>query len=371
MEKSEHMNLITGNLISLFLLGLVIILVLFDTMRNKSTRYFLYVLCIAAIESTLEIITVVDTANTLTSATVCRIANGLGFALAPFVGYYMLAIVISKTPYNRYLNMLRVPLIINVILSISSIWLGLIFIVTKDNIYSRGPLFSVQFFINFFYIFTYALLDYSNKKHYMLDDRICLSLNYILLVVGIFMQILHPNSLIIWASVSICLVFYYITSLNIKLRRDSLTCVFNRGMYQRAIEGLNRRSTITVIIIDINNFKTINDTHGHIFGDEVLTTAAKTIENHFIEYGYTYRIGGDEFSVLCKIPSITSIESIFNEIEEDLIPLKEIVNIPTLISYGYSQYNHTSFKDISNTIKEADFNMYENKRQAKGKIINF
>lgn len=367
------MNLITGNLITLFPLALVIFLVLFDTIaNNKPTKYFLYAVSITAIESILEIITVVNTANTFNAAVVSAIANSLGFSLASFVGYFMLLIVIDKTPLEKYRKLLKLPLIFNIMFSLSSIWTGLVFMVTPDNNYSRGPLFMVQFIVNICYILLFIIISFSEKKKrkQLLDDKVCFWVNCLLVIAGIFLQVLYPNILLIWVSVSIYMVFCYITTLNIQLKRDPLTNVFNRRTYQNNLNRLNGKQAATIINIDINNFKTINDTFGHAFGDEVLIVTSEALQNSFENFGYTYRIGGDEFSILTNnhLPS-EAIYEIFLSIETTLHPLKERLKFTTLFSYGHYNYDPKTCDDIHEAEKYADQLMYTHKNEFKAKMI--
>ncbi len=365
------MNLI-GNLITLFPLILVIFLVLFDPMTDKTTKYFSYALFITAIESILEIVTALNTSNTYTAAVISHLANAIGFSLAPLVGFYMLSIGISKTSFEKYRNLLKVPLIVNIALCISSIWLGLVFSVTPDNVYTRGPLFPVQFFISLGYTLFFIIISFSKKKKYIIDDLICFGVNFILILIGISIQILQPKLLLIWSSVSIGLMFYFICTQNMKLRRDALTNVLNRYMYQCSLACFNNRKRITIVNIDINDFKTINDTYGHAFGDKVLKAAAEALQKEFEDFGYTYRLGGDEFCILAKNHlSNETLTEIFLAIEEDLKPLKEHIKFTTLFSYGHYHYDPKTCHDIHESVKVADQYMYQHKKDSKSDVVNF
>ena len=86
--------------------------------------------------------------------------------------------------------------------------------------------------------------------------------------------------------------------------RDSLTRLLNKHTARlKAKEYLNQlpgRTNCALLIIDLDNFKFINDQHGHMVGDSVLTQCAKKIKNHFRPHDLVARIGGDEFMVLMK-----------------------------------------------------------------------
>ncbi|MDF2549650.1 MAG: pleD, partial [Chlamydiales bacterium] len=86
--------------------------------------------------------------------------------------------------------------------------------------------------------------------------------------------------------------------------KDSLTHVYNRKMLQEVCNGhspcLNKSSLSKVcsLMIDIDHFKSINDTFGHLVGDEVLIELAKRLQDHLRKNDLVFRLGGDEFLVL-------------------------------------------------------------------------
>lgn len=88
-----------------------------------------------------------------------------------------------------------------------------------------------------------------------------------------------------------------------KAERDSLTDLYNKAKMRKLVEKHIRQADDTegaFIIIDIDDFKTINDTCGHLYGDEVLIKIANTILISAGMEDYAGRIGGDEFCVFCR-----------------------------------------------------------------------
>ena len=89
-------------------------------------------------------------------------------------------------------------------------------------------------------------------------------------------------------------------SLEYKATRDPLTGVYNREVTIKKIEKFingNRNGRHALMFIDIDNFKNVNDNHGHLVGDRVLTHAIDSIRDVFIEGEIIGRIGGDEFTI--------------------------------------------------------------------------
>lgn len=95
-------------------------------------------------------------------------------------------------------------------------------------------------------------------------------------------------------------------AINQKLKLDQMTGILNKTSTQEAIEQYltvcnpEQKSKQALFAIDTDNFKNVNDTLGHMFGDEVIQLVAKTLRNTFKEGDIVGRIGGDEFMVLMK-----------------------------------------------------------------------
>jgi diguanylate cyclase (GGDEF)-like protein/PAS domain S-box-containing protein len=103
-----------------------------------------------------------------------------------------------------------------------------------------------------------------------------------------------------------------------KTRRDSLTNIYNKGTTEQEvkdyIDGNGKESTHAFMIIDIDDFKGINDKLGHIVGDEALKTISEKLKRVFRTSDTVGRIGGDEFVIFAK--DITSEEMAFEKAED-------------------------------------------------------
>ncbi len=92
--------------------------------------------------------------------------------------------------------------------------------------------------------------------------------------------------------------------LQIQAEQDSLTNIYNahtaRKKAEEYLENLDPEADCAMLIIDLDDFKSINDRYGHMFGDKVLVKSAQTIKNMFRSQDIVGRIGGEEFLVLMK-----------------------------------------------------------------------
>lgn len=151
--------------------------------------------------------------------------------------------------------------------------------------------------------------------------------------------------------------FYYY---QITMYVDYLTKLLNQRSYKTYLENVS--FPVVILLFDVDNFKSINDNLGHVFGDTVLSFVGKTIKEVYSNYGYCYRIGGDEFCViLTKYDSVKELNNVFTD-KLDKMRQSE-PNLP-YVSVG-SAYFEPGYQDISDAVKLADENLYLQKSKLK------
>lgn len=154
-----------------------------------------------------------------------------------------------------------------------------------------------------------------------------------------------------------------------RAHHDSLTELANRSLFHdrlgSAVRAAHRyRTSLALLFMDINDFKSINDTHGHSVGDRVLCEIARRLERCVRETDTVARIGGDEFTVLLTdIPSDDAVskkvEQIINVMAEPLAPEFGSVKMPSC-SIGVACYP-VDGEDVDTLLSHADNNMYRSK----------
>ena len=155
---------------------------------------------------------------------------------------------------------------------------------------------------------------------------------------------------------------------------DSLTKLPNRIALTNDIqEHVKQQESITaaLMIIDIDNFKYINDTLGHHFGDEFLIEIAKIFLNLSSQSIRVYRIGGDEFAFLvtASMPQIEMVaQEIMNCFHKPIYMDK--IKIHTTLSMGIAVYPFAG-KTVQQLLKNADIAMYEAKQRGKERYVFF
>ena len=151
-------------------------------------------------------------------------------------------------------------------------------------------------------------------------------------------------------------------------QKDHLTGAVNRRHFQELAEAELARSArygrpLTLVYIDLDNFKTVNDQLGHEIGDEVLTTVVSTLRENLRKPDVVARIGGDEFLVLMPETSSEQAETVIERILERTRDRMRAQDWPVGMSIGAVT---TSEKlEVAELLKRADAQMYRSKRGGK------
>ncbi len=162
-----------------------------------------------------------------------------------------------------------------------------------------------------------------------------------------------------------------------KAERDALTKLYNKGTTESIIENhLSRcpeNSLCALLIIDIDDFKIVNDTRGHLFGDAFLMEIAGKIQTLFRSGDVVGRIGGDEFIAFIRdIPDMRIATEKARQVIENFHSL-DVFNeddAETSCSIGIACYPDHA-RDFHELYKRADYALYQAKRQGKNQYVIF
>lgn len=153
---------------------------------------------------------------------------------------------------------------------------------------------------------------------------------------------------------------------------DELTGLYNRKKYTKHIAELleefkRYKTTFSLLIIDLDNFKSVNDTYGHAKGDEVLIEISAIFKSMTRTNDYAYRIGGEEFAILVtntnKEGAVIMAENIRTSIESAHFLKERRVTI----SIGVAEV--IDIDSVDTLFKRADDNLYYAKQHGRNKVI--
>jgi diguanylate cyclase (GGDEF)-like protein len=158
-----------------------------------------------------------------------------------------------------------------------------------------------------------------------------------------------------------------------KSKYDHLTNLMNRRYMMEVLEKRHNNSSKSgiccgVLMMDIDNFKGVNDEYGHPVGDKVLIDVSKTILNILDNRGKAARWGGEEFLVLLDSCEATVCSEIAEEIRSNVELLGTLGERKITISIGVACPSGKD--DISEILKNADKNLYEAKARGKNRVVS-
>jgi len=153
----------------------------------------------------------------------------------------------------------------------------------------------------------------------------------------------------------------YLTEMALK---DEMTGLYNKRFFEFIIDRYKSEDMeIGIIFLDLDNFKRINDTYGHLFGDEVIKKVANVIKQSIRDIDYAFRFGGDEFVIMIFADS-NVLSKVAKRIVNKIHNASIKNNIKLECSLGFA-HRPTDSEDLEKVLKIADKRMYENKKAVK------
>ncbi|KJU84513.1 sensory box/GGDEF family protein [Candidatus Magnetobacterium bavaricum] len=159
---------------------------------------------------------------------------------------------------------------------------------------------------------------------------------------------------------------------------DGLTGIYNRLYIEKLLEKEFDKASayntpFSVVMFDLDHFKRVNDTYGHLAGDDVLKSVAKTVGNHIRQTDVLGRYGGEEFLII--VPDMPQSELILfcqqirASVEKTAIQYEEIEIMVTL-SIGIATYRG-DMRDYFQVIHEADIALYQSKKLGRNRVTAY
>lgn len=289
--------------------------------------------------------------------------NILGFSLSPLIPI-VLALIFDDAILKKH-RMILVPTIINIVACLLSSVQDVIFFIDAHNTYVRGKYFYI-FVIVYCVNFVFLVLCTGNVgyKHNYPMKRKLMAL-FLFTLIGTSVQILYPAIYLSWHSVTLALFLYFFIMSDFDTSFDTLTGLYNRSTFDKTSEEISQRPPYTVVILDINDFKRINDTYGHDYGDQVIKKVATIIRTVFHKPYTCFRYGGDEFAIVTTVIDEESLKQRLHEMTSTFEKQRTEGLVLPSVSYGYSIAPHGSAGAFKERLREADERMYQYKKACK------
>lgn len=258
---------------------------------------------------------------------------------------------------------------------ILSQFFGWYYTIGADNIYRRGPLFWLPVFVSFILAAAAFALVIANRKKTEKKHFVSLLLFPVPPLVCIVLQIIYYGTSLILNGVALSILIVFVTIQNQHINTDYLTGAYNRkGLetyIRQKINASTENKTFAAMLLDLDNFKSINDSFGHNTGDHVLATSTGLLKSCLRSEDFIARFGGDEFYIILNISQPDELEAVACRIRDCFISHNESGAEPYRISFsmGYAVYDFHSHLSTEEFHAQLDRLMYANKRIGKDPTI--
>lgn len=271
---------------------------------------------------------------------------------------------------HRIYRLMAIPCAAVIVSVIVNLFTPVFFTVSADNIYDRTELYFIPYAITYFYLLFGMANVFKNRKKTGKYLFLPVLIFLIPVFIGSTLQVVFYGISLIWVGVAVGLTSLYTNVQNEISTTDPLSGLYTRqhmSLYlSSAVNQLSGTWRIAGIMLDIDRFKSINDSFGHLTGDDAIKSAGELLHKVIPENGIAARYAGDEFIIVIKIQSEDEITALIRRIESET----ERFNASNQKQYrlefsiGYSVYGKDDTAD--EFLGRMDKEMYKEKRRKFG-----
>ncbi len=370
------MNLQGNVIINVYSIAILIIIGFhsFKDDEKGSCRYKLYfmMLQVTILMLVVDIFSRFDGMSNTLYPIFNYIGNLLIFILNPILpSIWLLYVHYQVFPEDKQTKLIYLLLTINIIniaMVVLTQFFGWYYYIDSQNIYHRGPLFYISCSFTVVLIISAFATIVINRN--IIAKKYYYSLVFFAIppFIGVILQIVIYGISIMLNSVVLSLLIVFLNIQNHSMYIDYLTGVNNRRKLDEYMEkkvlSSTKYKTFSAIMIDLNNFKCINDNFGHDMGDVALQISAKILNSCVRSNDFIARYGGDEFYIVLETYNINDLEIIVDRIKTAVEVFNESSNQPYSLGFsmGYAVYDYNTHMTVEEFQKYIDLLMYGNKQ---------
>jgi diguanylate cyclase (GGDEF)-like protein len=244
------------------------------------------------------------------------------------------------------------------------------FSISADNHYTPGKFYLLRLIISYFpLVLCFSDIAFS-AKHFTLSRVYSIIFFGILVASGSVADILLRSSNLMWPCFAAAMLYFYFFIVQSDSKLDSLTGLGNRFSFNEFIEKLSRssaRESYSIVMIDMDHFKEINDTLGHLEGDNALRDMVSIIKSCIRESDLAVRYGGDEF--VLAVRAEYDVTKLIERIKTAMEHQNNNAHRPYKLrmSYGWDVFTPGGNRSIKEFLSHVDSLMYRDKMENRRK----
>lgn len=272
----------------------------------------------------------------------------------------------TKIKINRILFLF--PLGVLIILAVINIFVPIYFDISAEGFnYVEKPMSNFVNAFAVFYVLVAGVNDLIELKRNSRYDRMLISLCFLLALVGLAIEGIYSDFPIVPIACAISMTIMHLRLLKQVGYIDTLSGLFMKSCLpaylDKQVSKSSQKTKIAGIMIDINKFKHINDTYGHVVGDRAIKSFGNILKDVVGKKGLCFRYGGDEFVVIFKVTSTAEITGLIDHLNKAVFEFNSSTDEPyeLSLSLGATVYDVKSDTELS-FMDRMDAEMYKDKR---------
>lgn len=264
------------------------------------------------------------------------------------------------------------PFTLHCVLMLSNFWTGAVYYYDESNNYCPGPLQPLQMIMHLSYMVISVILILYRARRVQRTRR--KDLYSLLLFIappfaGAIIQSLVFGVSLLPNCIAISMLIIFVQRMSALITIDPLTGLANRRQFSIQLDSRFKNPTnnqkLFLFLMDANDFKAINDSFGHLTGDEALIHFGAALRRVAKRGDCLARLGGDEFVLLGQREDEAQVAAIAKSIAEELVLESQNHPYQLSLSTGYTIYDPLKHTTTDMLIQDADSNMYANKKNYK------
>lgn len=259
-----------------------------------------------------------------------------------------------------------------VLMSLLNLFSDVFFTISAENVYSRTSLVPLTYLCSYGYLLYGMTLVYGRKNQGRKYLFLPVMVFMIPILIGSLCQFFFYGLSLVWVSVAVAVVSLYINIQNEDAYVDALTGLYNRLYLNRHLREIRpgKGQCLAGIMLDIDHFKSINDTYGHAMGDQALQDVGRLLyrvaDSH---QAIAVRFAGDEFILLRSVSDRSEVEEMGHALRKAAEEFNNRKQRPYTLAFsmGIALFQEGA-ESLDDFISSMDTAMYQDKHQREGRM---
>ncbi len=345
--------------------------------RTKESKLFMLMIVSNLLQCVLETISVIIDKRLFPGAIpIATLINSLLFMNNIVFSYFWALYADVKISYenNSSTTMDKIkflPALAIIICAFINLFTPVFFRITEENEYQRVGIYLVSYAVTYFYLILGTVNIYLHRKRTEKFTFLPVFTFLLPVCLASIVQYFVPGISLLWAGAAVGLSSAYMSLLEEGALTDKLSGLFSRHYLNQFLTTLPSRARdskyILGIMMDVDDFKSINDTYGHLMGDDAIVSSGQILRKALPQNRIIFRYAGDEFVAIIPIEDTSEIEAIITKINYETEKHRTRSEKPYKLSFSLG---HTTYKPGENPntfLDRMDAEMYKNKKLNKRK----